>query len=642
MHQQPPPQRAGSASTSSSRLSPYPSAPIVPKSRTTRNSLLDADSAGLATFINSENAPSSVRQLAFEGAPRRDASGQLIASSSDGEDEKPDLQAVEESASHNAPGAPPAIDLGFADSDSDVEGGGAPQPILDEQRIEGDGGGADCFAEESDVEMEGSGRHSAAAEVEGVAGDVAGDDGWAESDENEPAMEGVGTTDGDTVGFADASDEEEEQAAVVAAQPSLNTAEDDSDEPLARRPPPKRKGKNKEAESIAARSKKTRLPPPEPTASKKKADTSKSSTRKRLRVAESDSDSDSPRLTASRPTTPPAAAPKLGLQALKFKKHSELAQVALAPKPATPLVPAPAPPPIHHSASPPIIPPQVPLAPVQRLTSNDPSRDPRRRPGSVDVDGRSQSDKTSDSTKKAQVDDPFNRVSIALELENHQADHALSQGVVRPVSVNGFVPLDSIKLEPQLKASNFFVRHGGAYNPQESLDERVRKIWGIGNPLVNFFDFNAVMSEGPDGRPRTAFIYASQKDEALSKESRAIKSDCIALQLILSSISGVKQADSLLAPAVSAVFVHVSDIGEIGRYPTGKLAGLEALRERPVGHTIFVVFGERERVEGRSAFGYPDPEGQTTKGREKVFEQFWSTSRSLLTSRLRGKLTSSL
>lgn len=366
-----------------------------------------------------------MRQLAFEGAPRRDASGQLIASSSETEeDEKHNLQAVEGSATHMGRETSSGGDFGFADSDSDVEGGRAPQavvPAASEHRVEGDGG--DGFAEDSDVEMEGNASYSAAADLQLAA--VSGDPGFVDSDhdEQEPAMgdieaaPGVSIMDGDALGFAEDS-EEDEPAAGVAAEPAFGFAEDDSDdsaEPLARRPPPKQKGKKKDAESVPARSKKT-LPRPSEPKPKKKADASKSSKPKRPRVVESDSDSDRPLVSAPRPAPPPAAAPKMGLQGLKFKKHSEPAQVAPASKPATPpnLAPTP-PPPIHHSASPPIVPPPAPIAPVQRHTSNDRSRDPRRRLSSVDVDGRSQSDKTSDSTKKAQVDDPFNKVRPVLK-----------------------------------------------------------------------------------------------------------------------------------------------------------------------------------------------------------------------------------
>ncbi|ORY89280.1 hypothetical protein BCR35DRAFT_323884 [Leucosporidium creatinivorum] len=592
-------QRAGSASTSSSRISPYPST-AIPKSRTTRNSFLDADSTGLATFMNSENAPAPVRKLAFSGLPKRDAQGNLVASS-DTEDEKPVVGSVA-----------PEVDLGWADDDSESDGGGgarrSPPPVVPAAgEAPADGGGAaDGFAEDFDVDMGDS------VPLESASIAVAGDHGYADSDhEEQPAMDaddgapGASVGGADALGFAENSDEE---------QPGLGFAEDDSepdseDVTLVRRPPSKQKGKGKEVDSAPKRSKKTTPRPPEPKAVKKKADAPKAS-KKRPRVVNSDSDlDDRPLVSAPGPAPPMTGLPKMGLQGLKFKKHSELAQAAPAPAKAPPApIPAPTPSPAPQSASPPLVPPIASAIPVQRLTSNDPSRDPRRRPSS-DVDGRSQSDKTSDSTKKAQVDDPFNK------------------GVVRPVSVNGFVPLNTTILENLLKASNFFARQGGAFNPHESLDERVRKIWRIGDPLGNFFDFDAVMREGgPDGRPRTAFIFASQKDEPLSKESRAIKSDYIALQLVLSTIPGVKQADNLLAPSVSAVFVHVSDIGEIGRYPTGKLAGLEALRERPIGHTIFIVFGEREKVEGRSAFGHLDVEMQPTKGREKVFEPFWSTT----------------
>jgi hypothetical protein len=134
-------------------------------------------------------------------------------------------------------------------------------------------------------------------------------------------------------------------------------------------------------------------------------------------------------------------------------------------------------------------------------------------------------------------------------------------------------------------------------------------MWGVGDVSENFFRFDEVMKRGPDGRPRECYIFAPQKDNALDKKARAIKGDYIALQLILSSIPGVKQADAL-QPTCDAVFVHVSEINEIGRYPTGRLGALEHFRERPIGHTIFVLFGD--------------------SGTEKVFHQFWGTSQFFL------------
>lgn len=178
-----------------------------------------------------------------------------------------------------------------------------------------------------------------------------------------------------------------------------------------------------------------------------------------------------------------------------------------------------------------------------------------------------------------------------------------------------------------VRASNFF--NSIKSSATESVSTRVRKKWGIGDALENFHDFDAVMREGPGGKPRTAYIYAPQRDTANSKEARSIKLDYQALQLVLSTIQGVRQAEALVESTVSAVFIHVSEVDEIGKYPLpSKLAEMEHMRERPVGHTIFVLFGERERVEGGRAFGEVESGEQSfAQGqREKVFRPFWTTS----------------
>lgn len=139
-----------------------------------------------------------------------------------------------------------------------------------------------------------------------------------------------------------------------------------------------------------------------------------------------------------------------------------------------------------------------------------------------------------------------------------------------------------------------------------SDDERIRKIWNIGDPTVNFHNFDGVLRSSPvEGKARLCYIYAPQRDNSLSKMSRTIKADYVALQFLLSSIEGVQQS-SALDQSVNAVFVHVSEMEEIGKRQ-GKLGDLEHFRDRPMGHTIFVLFG---------ATG-------TEEKSEKVFRSFW-------------------
>ncbi|KAM0791328.1 hypothetical protein ACM66B_005798 [Microbotryomycetes sp. NB124-2] len=177
----------------------------------------------------------------------------------------------------------------------------------------------------------------------------------------------------------------------------------------------------------------------------------------------------------------------------------------------------------------------------------------------------------------------------------------------KPVLSNGFIDLRTEVLEQQLRKAGFLREIGG--NGRETPVQSVRRAFGVGDWYQNYADFDGVMSRGPDGLARQCWIYAPKKDIKLQKQARLIEGDYIALQLLLSSIPGVKQADSL-RESVTAVFVHASEAANIGKDRQGPLAQLDSFRSRTPKHTVFIIFGEW------------DDGIQRTKRR--LFRRFWA------------------
>ena len=138
--------------------------------------------------------------------------------------------------------------------------------------------------------------------------------------------------------------------------------------------------------------------------------------------------------------------------------------------------------------------------------------------------------------------------------------------------------------------------------------DRIRWWWRIGgNPLLNFADFDRVMN----GREVFVTSPPTQREVGTNKQAAAHEKDYLALQLVLSTLEGVKQADSL-RPAVSAVFVHASLVAELGRFP-GKLSELDRYRDRV--DVVFFLYG-------------------TGLDKERTLRQFWRPRESSLSSHL--------
>ncbi|KAK4054504.1 hypothetical protein OIV83_000998 [Microbotryomycetes sp. JL201] len=189
-------------------------------------------------------------------------------------------------------------------------------------------------------------------------------------------------------------------------------------------------------------------------------------------------------------------------------------------------------------------------------------------------------------------------------------DDPWNKGFARPRASNGFVDLRTEILEQNLKR-NGFLREWGGGSRDMSVVNRIRMIFGVGDWRENYHDFDQVMQTGPDGNSRQAWIYAPRKDQPFNKkQARAVEGDYIALQLLLSSIAGVKQSDSL-RDAVTAVFVHASEMANIGKARDGDLAKLDAFRSRSPKHTVFIIFGEFDD-------GRPRRRTQTL-----TFRRFW-------------------
>ncbi|GAA5981720.1 hypothetical protein JCM11641_004225 [Rhodosporidiobolus odoratus] len=177
-----------------------------------------------------------------------------------------------------------------------------------------------------------------------------------------------------------------------------------------------------------------------------------------------------------------------------------------------------------------------------------------------------------------------------------------NQGIAKLESKNGYAILNQAALESQRIAKRL-ARKDLSY-PSGVITEaqKVRFVWRLGeNALDGVADFDAVMRNDGTGKPRVAWVTDRPSDVNAGTErwAQRAQTDYFALQLVLSSIDGVKQADSLRA-GVSAIFVHVSKMDDVGRSP-GKLEELEHFRNPKDGKDI-VFFAYGETVEGKRVF----------------------------------------
>ncbi|BGP16599.1 hypothetical protein JCM10213v2_004601 [Rhodosporidiobolus nylandii] len=180
-----------------------------------------------------------------------------------------------------------------------------------------------------------------------------------------------------------------------------------------------------------------------------------------------------------------------------------------------------------------------------------------------------------------------------------------NDGVVRPASKDGYIPLNLGVLRVQ-KLADRLNRQRKPY-PADAVTEidKIHHLWQLklgNNPLDGTACFDQIMIRDAEGNPREAYITEPPTENAALRDKfdRRARTDYLALQYVLASLEGVKQADEPRA-SVNAVFVHISKMSELGKFP-GKLVALEHFRERDD-----VVF-----------FSY----GETTEGK-RVFRQFW-------------------
>ncbi|GAA5887817.1 hypothetical protein JCM6882_000761 [Rhodosporidiobolus microsporus] len=183
--------------------------------------------------------------------------------------------------------------------------------------------------------------------------------------------------------------------------------------------------------------------------------------------------------------------------------------------------------------------------------------------------------------------------SLSSALKTQKDYDPWNQGVERPTAKNGYVVINRDFLSRQ-KLTDKINRTSRVKFPPELFSDadKVRFFWQIGNnPLDGTDDFDAVLLN--DGEPREVYIMEppSSKQVGINKFARFQQNDYSALQLVLSTLEGVKQADSP-RDSVSAVFIHVHKASELGRFP-GKLAELEKFRTRD--DVVFYVYGETEK-----------------------------------------------
>jgi len=190
-----------------------------------------------------------------------------------------------------------------------------------------------------------------------------------------------------------------------------------------------------------------------------------------------------------------------------------------------------------------------------------------------------------------------------------QEEDPFNYGVQRPTSKDGYVPLN----HDMLKMKKLPEAICGNEKPNWPVDlhqdqDRIRWWWRIGgNPLVNFANFDRVMN----GREVFVTSPPTQREVGTNKQAAAHEKDYLALQLVLSTLEGVRQADSL-RPAVSAIFVHSSLVAELGRFP-GKLSELDRYRDRV--DVVFFLYG-------------------TGLDKERTLRQFWRPREFSFSSRL--------
>ncbi|KAI5481447.1 TPR domain containing protein [Pseudohyphozyma bogoriensis] len=291
----------------------------------------------------------------------------------------------------------------------------------------------------------------------------------------------------------------------------------------------------------------------------------------------------SPPASQSQPTRNPLASKLSALG--RIPRHSDLAKASQAQ------VPTPAPTPISATSSiardaaptfrpppPSPLPSPVPPSPIIPSVLPSKSTDPRKRP-SLSV--------PTPSSAPAEI--------VAVPVERA----VFTSGPIKPTMSNGCHHLNVDVLRTKVGQMEFL--QGPKFSRDATVDEKVRRLYGIGDMIENSRDFDERV------RGKTCWIYAPAKENKLSKAGREVEEEVMAIQLVLAGL-GVKQSAEL-TDEVAVVLVHVSEEAEVGKFlgkgeEEGPLVKLEKMREASLAERMFLLFGKKEK--------------------ERVFRQFWS------------------
>lgn len=156
-----------------------------------------------------------------------------------------------------------------------------------------------------------------------------------------------------------------------------------------------------------------------------------------------------------------------------------------------------------------------------------------------------------------------------------------------------------------------------------SIADQIKTYWRIGgwdNREENEVNFEQAM------RDKVAYIAVSSSSDGIKSgvpgaatKARELRSDVLALQLLLASIPGVKLIEQVHT-SVDVVFVHARDRDEVGKVG-GKLSSIEPLRS---GVSLCFLFGEAEVVPKAD-----DPRPSVTSSiKKKWFRSLWTRSES--------------
>ena len=186
-----------------------------------------------------------------------------------------------------------------------------------------------------------------------------------------------------------------------------------------------------------------------------------------------------------------------------------------------------------------------------------------------------------------------------------KAADPFNHGRIRSNVSNGYIRWNAAALRsknlPQLLTANEKVSwpDDGPYSVFDGSgdveSEKIKFLWSMGrygDPINGTDNIDELFKPPPLSRDLDVWI-APPPDEnkaGLSKSARAHLNEYQALQLVLSSYEGLRQADSP-RNSVKLVFVHVSKLGELGS-TNGAFAQLEHLRSQP--GTRFFVYGRGE------------------------------------------------